>query len=170
VIKGIKADKSEDNDVRGCDGEALSGRVGFSGANDLLTEKIIRVFYEVYNELGYGFLESVYREAMRIALGQVGFRVEAEVPVPVSFRGRLVGVFRADLIVDGSVILELKTAESIGKAHEAQVLHYLRASEMEVGLVMNFGPDARFRRVEMRNDRKKRMPVGVLQNASGVGR
>jgi GxxExxY protein len=167
VIKGIKADKSGDHECDP-DGEAL--RVGFSGANDLLTEKIIGVFYEVYNELGYGFLESVYREAMRIALGQVGLRVEAEVPVPVSFRGRLVGVFRADLVVDGSVILELKTAESISKAHEAQVLHYLRASEMEVGLVMNFGPDARFRRVAMRNDRKKRMSVDALQYGEGVGR
>ncbi len=70
---------------------------GFSGRNDSLTEKIIGVFYEVYNELGFGFLESVYREAMRIALGQAGLRVEAEVPIPVSFRGSLVGVFRAEL-------------------------------------------------------------------------
>ena len=95
------------------------------------------MFYEVYNELGFGFLESVYREAMRIALAEAGFRVEAEVPVPVSFRGTLVGVFRADIVVDGKIIVELKTADSISKAHEAQVLHYLRASEMEVGLVMN---------------------------------
>ena len=142
----------------------------FSGANDPITEKIIRVFYEVYNELGFGFLESVYREAMRIALGQAGFQVEAEVPVPVRFRGQLVGVFRADLVVDGRVILELKTAEAIGKAHEAQVLHYLRASEMEVGLVMNFGPDARFRRVEMRNERKKRMLTDVRDAFEVVGR
>jgi GxxExxY protein len=84
------------------------------------------VFYEVYNELGFGFLESVYREAMRIALEQAGLLVEAEVAVPVSFRGRPVGVFRADLVVDGRVVIELKTAESINKAHEAQVLHYLR--------------------------------------------
>src|SRR6266851_5449492 len=137
-------------------------RTEFSGANDPLTEKIIRVFYEVYNELGFGFLESVYREGMRIALGEAGFRVEAEVPVPVSFRGKLVGVFRADIVVDGRIIVELKTAELISKAHEAQVLHYLRASEMEVGLVMNFGPVAKFRRIEMRNDRKKRMLVGAL--------
>ena len=117
------------------------------------------MFYEVYNELGFGFLESVYREAMRIALAEAGFRVEAEVPVPVSFRGTLVGVFRADMVVDGKIIVELKTAESISKAHEAQVLHYLRASEVEVGLVMNFGAVARFRRIEMRNNRKKRMLI-----------
>jgi GxxExxY protein len=132
-------------------------KVEFSGVNDPLTERIIRVFYEVYNELGFGFLESVYREAMRIALREAGFRVEVEVAVPVSFRGTLVGVFRADIVVDGRIIVELKTAESISKAHEAQVLHYLRASEMEVGLVMNFGPVARFRRIEMGNNRKKRM-------------
>lgn len=134
-----------------------------SGRNEALTEKIIGVFYEVYNELGFGFLESVYREAMRIALGQAGMGVEAEVAVPVSFRGRLVGVFRADLVVDGRVVVELKTADSISKAHEAQVLHYLRASTMEVGLVMNFGPDARFRRVDLQNARKKRMSSEALQ-------
>ena len=141
------------------DEASLDRKVEFSGTNDPLTERIIRVFYEVYNELGFGFLESVYREAMRIALAEAGFRVEAEVPVPVSFRGTLVGVFRADIVVDGKIIVELKTAESISKAHEAQVLHYLRASEVEVGLVMNFGAVARFRRIEMRNNRKKRMLI-----------
>ena len=135
----------------------------FSGPNDPLTEKIIGVFYEVYNELGFGFLESVYREAMRIALGQAGLIVEAEFPVPVSFRGALVGIFRADLVVDGRVVVELKTADSISKAHEAQLLHHLRASPMEIGLVMNFGPEARVRRVVMQNERKGKMPVRVLQ-------
>jgi GxxExxY protein len=136
-------------------------RSEFSGDHGPLTEKIIGVFYEVYNELGFGFLESVYREAMLIALRQAGLRVGAEVPVPVSFRGSLVGVFRADLVVEERVIVELKTSEGISKAHEAQVLHYLRASAMEVGLVMNFGPDARFRRVEMLNARKKRVPASA---------
>jgi GxxExxY protein len=145
-------------------------RAEFSGHSDLLTEKIIGVFYEVYNELGFGFLESVYREAMRIALGQAGFRVESEVPVPVSFRGALVGVFRADLVVEGRVVVELKTAESISKAHEAQVLHYLRASTIEVGLVMSFGPDAKFRRIELQNARKKRMSVDAPQLSVGVGK
>jgi GxxExxY protein len=90
-------------------------------------------------------------------------RVEAEFPVPVSFRGALVGVFRADLVVDGRVVVELKTADSISKAHEAQLLHYLRASPLEIGLVMNFGPEARFRRVVMQNARKGRIPFSVLQ-------
>jgi GxxExxY protein len=144
--------------------------VGFCGRNDPLTERIIGVFYEVYNELGFGFLESVYREAMRIALEQAGLGVEAEVPVPVSFRGRLVGVFRADLVVDGRVVLELKTAETISKAHEAQLLHYLWASAMEIGLVMNFGLDAKFRRIVLQNARKKRISAGALRLSDGVGR
>ncbi|MEO6804999.1 MAG: GxxExxY protein [Edaphobacter sp.] len=146
------------------------GDAEFSGCNDPLTEKIIGVFYEVYNELGFGFLESVYREAMRIALSQAGLLVEDEVPIPVSFRGRPVGIFRADLVVNERIVLELKTADSISKAHEAQLLHYLRASAMEVGLVMNFGPNARFRRVEMRNERKKRMSSDAPRLSEGVGR
>jgi GxxExxY protein len=148
----------------------LTGGIEFAGVNDPLIERIIQVFYEVYNELGFGFLESVYREAMRIALGDAGFRVEAEVPVPVSFRGTLVGVFRADIVVNGSIIVELKTAESISKAHEAQVLHYLRASEMEIGLVMNFGPVARVRRIEMRKNRKKRMSMELSSASVDMGR
>jgi GxxExxY protein len=107
---------------------------------------------------------------MRIALGQIGLRVEAEVPVPVSFRGTIVGVFRADIVVEDRVVLELKTAESISKAHEAQVLHYLRGSAMEIGLVMNFGPNARLRRVEMRNERKRRMSSKTLELPVDVGR
>ena len=72
-------------------------------------------------------------------------------------------MFRADLVVDGRVVIELKTAVSIDKAHEAQVLHYLRASTMEIGLVMNFGPDAKFRRVVLQNVRKKRTSGEILQ-------
>jgi GxxExxY protein len=82
----------------------------------------------------------------------------------------VIGVFRADLVVDGSVIVELKTADCISRVHEAQVMHYLRSSTVEVGLVMNFGPDARFRRLVLRNDRKKTKLVGMLQSADDVGR
>ena len=81
-----------------------------------------------------------------------------------------VGVFRADLVVDGRVVIELKTAESINKAHEAQVLHYLRASAMEIGLVMNFGPGAKFRRIVLQNARKKRISADALQLSDGMGR
>lgn len=89
----------------------------------------------------------------------------SEVLVPVAFRGVLVGSYRADLVVKRKVILEVKTAEQISKAHEAQMNHYLRASEMELGLILNFGETAKFRRVEFRKERKG---VGAV-SATGVG-
>jgi len=125
------------------------------GKHDELTERIIGVFYDVYNELGYGFLESVYREAMRVALGQVGLEVKVEIPVPVYFRGSVVGVFRADLMVNDSVLVELKSCEQLLKQHDSQTMHYLRATFLEVALLMNFGPTARFKRLVMNNDLKK---------------
>ena len=129
-------------------------RAAFSGDEDSLTDHILRVFYEAVNELGYGFVESVYARSMEIALTQSGLRVSAEVPVPVSFRGELVGTFRADLVIENKIILELKTADTISKAHEAQLLHYLRASTMEAGLILNFGQIPRIRRMQFRNATK----------------
>jgi GxxExxY protein len=120
-----------------------------------LTEKIIGVFYDVYNELGHGFLESVYEEAMAIALGQAGIQVERQVPLKVIFRGMVVGDFRADVIVEGAVILELKAASGIDPAHEAQLLNYLRATEIEVGLLLNFGPRPQFKLLAFENSRKQ---------------
>lgn len=139
-----------------------SGMPPFVGTEDALTEKIIGVFYEVYNELGFGFLESVYCRSLALALEQSGLRVASEVPIAVSFRGELVGSFRADLVVEDKVVLELKTAEMVSKAHIAQLNHYLRACECEVGLVLNFGEAARFRRVEFRNERKQALSRPVL--------
>jgi len=120
-----------------------------------LTDKIIGVFYDVYNELGYGFLESTYAEAIAIALAQSGLLVAREVAVPVWFRGMKVGHYFADMVVDNSVLLELKTARSLEAAHEAQLLHYLRATKIEVGLLLNFGQRPEFRRLLFDNDRKK---------------
>ncbi len=120
-----------------------------------LTEKIIGIFYDVYNELGHGFLESVYQSAMEIALKDAGLRVEREVAIPVWFRSRDVGNFKADLLVEGCVLLELKTAQAIDRAHEAQLMNYLRATEIEVGLLFNFGPKPQFRRIVFENERKK---------------
>jgi GxxExxY protein len=129
--------------------------VNFSYKHSELSETIIGVFYEVYNELGYGFLESVYRNSLQLALLAKDLRVEAEVAVPVFFRGRNVGDFRADLVVNGCVLLELKTAEAISIAHEAQLLNYLRATKLEVGLILNFGPKAQVRRLAYDNTRKQ---------------
>ena len=94
---------------------------------------------------------------MAIALEQDGLSVASEVTVPVTFRGQLVGSYRADLVVERKVILEAKTCDQLLRAHEAQLTHYLRASVMEVGLIFNFGEVARFRRVEFRNERKLMM-------------
>ena len=129
----------------------------FSGTEDVLTERILKVFYAVYNELGFGFFEVVYGRAMVIALQQAGLSVETEVPISVSFRGELVGVFKADLVVDGKVILELKVADQIMKSHEAQLTHYLRSSTLEVGLILSFGEVPKSRRVEFLNERKRKI-------------
>jgi GxxExxY protein len=138
------------------------------GKHDDLTERIIGVFYDVYNELGDGFLESVYREAMRLALTQVGLRVNTEVPVPVSFRGSVVGVFRADLIVNDAVLVELKASDQMMRQHESQTMHYLRATTIEVGLLMNFGPSPRFKRFVMDNELKKPIHKSVESVTIGV--
>ena len=120
-----------------------------------LTENIIGVFYDVYNELGHGFLESTYAESMRVALQQSGLMAVREVPVPVWFRGKKVGRYFADIVVNDTVLLELKSARSIESAHEAQLLHYLRATDIEVGLLLNFGLRPQFRRLLFDNARKK---------------
>lgn len=136
-----------------------------SGKHDELTHTIIGVFYDVYNELGYGFLEVVYREAMRIALVQAGLRVEAEIGIPVCFRGIVVGVFRADLVVNDVVLIELKACEQLSRQHESQTLHYLKATPIEVGLLMNFGAKPQFKRLVMDNESKRpvmRMPAETV--------
>jgi GxxExxY protein len=116
---------------------------------------IIGVFYDVYNELGFGFLESVYRKSLQLALREKNLKVEAEVAVPVFFRGSNVGDFRADLVINHCILLELKTAETIVIAHKAQLLNYLRATSLEVGLILNFGPKTQVRRLLFDNDRKQ---------------
>src|SRR4051812_13743964 len=105
-----------------------------------LTRKIIEVFYQVYNESGYGFLESVYRNSMLIALHEAGLTAVAEHSITVYFRGHVVGTFSADIVVENLIILELKTARSMDPSFEAQTLNYLRATHYEVALLMNFGP------------------------------
>jgi GxxExxY protein len=126
-----------------------------------LTETVIGVFYDVYNELGFGFLESVYRKALRLALVEQGLAVSSEFPVSVFFRGVNVGDFRADLVVNELILLELKTTESIVRAHEAQVLNYLRSTRFELGLILNFGPRPQVRRLVLDNERKQARSRGA---------
>lgn len=120
-----------------------------------LTDKIIGIFFDVYNELGYGFLESVYEHAMLVALRGAGLAAERQVSIPVWFRGVQVGDFCADILVEGKVFLELKAARNLEKAHESQLLNYLKATEIELGLLFNFGQRPEFRRLLFDNPRKK---------------
>lgn len=119
-----------------------------------LTKRIVGAFYDVYNELGYGFLESVYEGSMEIALRHAGLVVQRQVPVMVKFRGEQAGVFKADMLVEGKVLVELKAAKALEPAHEAQTLNYLKATEIEVALLFNFGPRPEFKRLVFDNERK----------------
>jgi GxxExxY protein len=119
-----------------------------------ITDKIIRVFYEVYNELGHGFLESVYERSLEIALNSLDLKVLRQIEIPVWFRGKPVGDFTADMLIEGCVLLELKAARSLDSSHQAQLLNYLRATEIEVGLLLNFGLKPEFKRLIFDNPRK----------------
>jgi len=122
------------------------------------TDKILKAFYHVYNTLGYGFLETVYENALAIALRKQGMRVEQQLPICVYFEGELVGEYFADVHADSKVMVEIKAADSIHPAHEAQLLNYLHATSTEVGLLLNFGPQPEFRRKLFTNERKTSLP------------
>jgi GxxExxY protein len=120
-----------------------------------VTGLILKAFYHVYNALGYGFLEKVYENAMLRTLQKWGIEVAQQVPIKVYFEGEEVGEYFADLIVAGCVIIELKAAEGLVSAHEAQLLNYLKATNIEVGLLLNFGEKPQFRRKVFANERKR---------------
>ena len=120
-----------------------------------LTEQIIKIFYNVYNELGFGFLEKVYQNAMYVELLENGFNVQPQKQIKVHYKGRQVGEYFADLIVDDLVILELKATESLLDEHKTQLINYLKATDIEVGLLLNFGAKPEFKRKAFSNDRKK---------------
>ena len=120
-----------------------------------LTHLIIKSFYDVYNELGGGFLESVYENAMTLVLQQQGLQVETQKEIAVYFRGNLIGNFRADRVVEEKVLLELKAARCLEPVHEAQLLNYLKATTIEVGLLMNFGNEPTFKRLVYNKQQKQ---------------
>jgi GxxExxY protein len=126
----------------------------FEGKHSDLSDKIIKVFYEVHNELGYGFSERVYQKAFGIALRQIDLKVEEQLPIKVYFRGQEIGEYFADMVVNDVILLELKAVAQIVEEHEAQLLNYLKSTKIEVGYVMNFGKSATFKRKVMDNDRK----------------
>ncbi len=119
------------------------------------TEKIIKAYYKVYNELGYGFLEKVYENALYLELEAMGLFCEKQKPIKVQYDEKIVGEYFADIIVNSCVILELKAVESLCKEHELQLINYLKATEIEVGILLNFGKKPEFKRKLFTNDKKK---------------
>lgn len=116
-----------------------------------LTGKILEACFEVSNELGIGYLESVYEKALLVALAQKNLRVEAQIPLKVTFRGVIVGDFDADLLVEGTILVEIKAVSSLLKPHYAQILNYLKTTGLEVGMIVNFGnPKLEYRRFDNR--------------------
>jgi GxxExxY protein len=122
-----------------------------------LTAIIINAFYTVYNSLGHGFLEKVYENALLYELKKRGLRVEQQMRIQVFYAGQVVGEYFADLVVESSVILELKAAETISEAHKAQLFNYLKSTQCEVGFVFNFGPEPKFERRYYSNANKKNL-------------
>jgi len=116
-----------------------------------LTERIIGCAYKVYNTMGFGFLESVYEKCLMIELGQAGLKAEAQAPIDVSYEGKVVGEFVADVVVEDTVIVELKSVRQIALAHEVQLVNYLVATGKPVGLLLNFGE----RKVEVKRKVKE---------------
>lgn len=119
-----------------------------------VTDLIIRAFYSVYNTLGYGFSEKVYQNAMVLELMELDLQVAREQPLHVHYKEKVVGEFFADIIANGCIIVELKSVKELLDEHEAQLLNHLRATTIEIGLLMNFGPAAKFQRKSYDNAHK----------------
>jgi GxxExxY protein len=111
-----------------------------------ITEKIIKAFFKVYNTLGYGFLEKVYENALFIELVSMGLHCEPQKPIKVYYNGKIVGKYFADMVVNGCVIIEMKAAETLCEEHEFQLINYLKATDIEIGLLLNFGKKLEFKR------------------------
>ena len=119
-----------------------------------LTSEIIKRFYTVYNTLGYGFLEKVYETSLAIELQKTGMKVECQKPISVFYDYTPVGTYYADLIIEDAVIIEVKATESLCEDHEYQLINYLKATKIEIGLLLNFGKEPQVRRKIFTNDRK----------------
>jgi GxxExxY protein len=132
-----------------------------------LTDGIIKAFYKVYNTLGYGFLEKNYENALCIEFRKAGFKVLQQHPIQVFYEGVQIGDYFADIVVDDLVIIELKAAENLRQEHVAQLMNYLKATEKEVGLLLNFGNKPEFRRVVLTNQFKTD-PREPAQSASSA--
>ncbi|MCL4548986.1 MAG: GxxExxY protein [Bacteroidetes bacterium] len=128
-----------------------------------ITDRIIKAFYNVYNSLGFGFLEKVYENAMMIELKSIGLQCEKQTPINVYYKEMRIGEYFADIVVENKVIVELKAAESLCEEHEAQLLNYLKATEIEVGLLLNFGKIPQIKRKIFENTFKKSIKTNGRQ-------
>ncbi len=122
-----------------------------------ITDAILKVYFDIYNHLGYGFLEKVYQNAMYFELQKKGYKVEAQKSIKVYLKGQLIGEYYADLLIEDKVIIELKACELLMNIHIAQLMNYLKATPIEVGLLLNFGEEPEFKRIIYTNDRKKNL-------------
>ncbi len=119
-----------------------------------ITDKILKAYFNVYNKLGNGFLEKVYEKALMIELQKLGLNAERQIPIEVFYEEVLIGNYFADILVEHCVIVEIKAIENLIAEHDAQLLNYLKATEIEVGLLLNFGPTPQFKRRILTNDLK----------------
>lgn len=111
-----------------------------------ITELIIHAYFQVYNQLGYGFLEKIYERAMIIEMAKLGLKCEQQKNIKVYYEGIEIGDYYADIVVEECVIVELKAVETVAPEHEVQLVNYLKSTELEVGLLLNFGPKPQFKR------------------------
>jgi len=121
-----------------------------------LTEEIISCFYKVYNNLGYGFLEKVYENAMKIELEKKGFSIESQKSIQVIYSGEIVGKYFADIIVNNMIILEIKANDVLVEENEIQLINYLKATNLEVGLLLNFGKKPEIKRKIFSNKKNEK--------------
>ena len=120
-----------------------------------INKRIIKSFYSVYNKLGFGFLEKVYENAMMIELMSDGLYCEKQKPIKVYYKEKIVGDYYVDILVENKIIIELKASEGIVEEHELQLINYLKATDLEIGLLLNFGKQAQFKRKIFSNTNKK---------------
>ncbi|MBU0465674.1 MAG: GxxExxY protein [Proteobacteria bacterium] len=119
-----------------------------------LTKKIIQIFYRVYNTLGYGFLEKVYEKAMMLEFKKAGISANSQFPIKVDYQGHIVGEYFADILIENKVLIEIKAAKDLSPENEAQLLNYLKATKIEVGLLLNYGPEPKIKRKAFDNTQK----------------
>jgi GxxExxY protein len=141
----------------------MNGMDWISGGKQMLhqeiTEQIIGAAYEVYNQLGFGFLECVYERSLAVELRLQGFKCDFQYPIAVRYKEQLVGEYVADLIVEGRVIVELKSVRALSQSHEIQLVNYLSATGIDVGLLINFGES----KVEVRR-KLRSLPTATTSN------